>query len=406
MNKTITLAALMLVTFGASAQQKLIGTNTVVYDETSAIQYIDSSVYAYNSFEGSLLSNEPQFIFEGSVIDWAYEFPAIKWDTEKSFTGTSLPLMFEDLWTNTFVGGNATVSESSSDKEEFTYDGAGNLTNNKTYFWDGSVFVLVEEWDYEYDANGNKTFDQYTFHGSGSPVVESYDSLFYDASDNLIRSISYDWDGTSAFYAGSESLITYSGSEITNLKLYAGDDVTPLEWIYDIYYTYVSGVVTGIDGYPVMAGVPDSVIEVEIDFTYAANGKLSTYEGYSDSLQFVQRDYEYDAQDFISKITKSDLDFGTSTMYISSVTDYYYQLTANLDEEVLSEANVFPNPSEDFITISTDSEIDQVTVYGLNGKVMLTQNNGNIDISNLPAGAYIAKVKTTTGVSQARFVKH
>ncbi|PHR35246.1 MAG: hypothetical protein COA38_02860 [Fluviicola sp.] len=401
MKKSLAIA-LMFTAFGASAQQKLIGTNTAVYDETGALQYIDSSEYLYNSWDGSLFSNEPQFTFEGSVVDWTYELPAIKWDTENKFFGFSLPLTLDNTWQNTLVGGNATVSETPTEKTEFAYDGSGNLINLKSFYFSGSVFLINDERTYEFDANNNLIVETFIVHWTPTPEVQSIDSLFYDGSNNLTRYIAYEWDGTSAFETSSESLMTYSGSEVSNVALYVG---SPLTWIYDIDYTHAGGLPTALEGYPVTGGVPDATVEIEIDFTYGANNKLSTYEGYLGGDLFTQQDFSYDAQDFISEITNYDMDMSTSMLYVSGVSNYYYQSTLGVNDMEIAEARIFPNPSSDFVTISTDSEIEKVSVYGLNGLIMITQNNGDLDISNLPAGVYIVKVKTSTGVAQARFVK-
>ena len=63
------LLVLALTAFGANAQQKLIGLTTRSFDETGAMVNIDSSEYIYNSWEGSLTSNEPEFKFESPVFD-------------------------------------------------------------------------------------------------------------------------------------------------------------------------------------------------------------------------------------------------------------------------------------------------------------------------------------------------
>ena len=399
------LLALIFATFGATAQQKLIGTNATEFDETGAVVYIDSSELIYNTWDGSLFSNEPQFIFEGSVIDWTYELPAIKWNMQNIYDGPVMPLSLSETFNNTLVNGNATVSESASEKDEFIYDATGNLINQKSYYFNGTIFVLNVEQTYEFDANNNKTVQQYIYHGSGSPIVETIDSMSYDASNNLTRSISNQWDGTSAFYTSSESIITYTGSEVLNVALYQGDQSTPLEWMFDIDYVYASGQPTNILGYQVVGGVPDTVVFVEIDLSYGANNKLALYQVSIDGDLFEEIAYGYDPQDFLTDMTSSEIDFNTSMVYVFEEVKFYYQSTAGIDAIVIAEATIAPSPSSDFISISTDSDIEQVAIFALNGSIMLTQTSGDVDISNLPAGVYIAKVKTSSGVSQARFVK-
>ena len=99
------------------------------------------------------------------------------------------------------------------------------------------------------------------------------------------------------------------------------------------------------------------------------------------------------------------MDMNTSALYLESVDKFYYQNTADVNEVVVAEASISPNPASDFIAIKTNDEIEQIAIYSINGNVMLTQNSGDISIAHLPAGVYIAKVKTATGFAQARFVK-
>lgn len=399
--KRIFTLALIFSAFTASAQQKLIGINSSQYDETGTLTGIDSSEYIYNSWGGSIYSNEPQFRFDGSVIDWSYELPSIKWDVENIYSGLSLI----ETRNNTFVGFDATVSESASDKDEYTYDTAGNLTSKKSYYYNGTTFVLYIERTYEYDANNNKTVEEYIGYGTGSPIVENFDSLFYDASNNLTRYISHEWDGTSAYYPSTESLLTYAGSEVSHIDLYQGSQSAPLELEFEIDYTFVANQPTNITGYQVVGGVADTVPTVEIEFTYGANQKLSLYQAFLSGDLFNEVAYTYDGQNFLAEMVESELDFNTSALYVAEELNFYYQNTAGIDDFELAEATVSPNPSSDFVTISTDAEIEAVSVFNSNGSIMISQNGGDLDISNLPVGVYLAKVKTSTGVAQARFVK-
>ena len=394
------LFALTFATFGANAQQKLIASNTLDYDVTGAIQYIDSNEFVYNSWDGSLFSHELEFVFD-AVFGWGEVMPAIKWDVQNKYVGNSTPLSLVVTWNNTLVAGNVTISESGSSREEFIYDGAGNVINEKQYNFNGTTFDLIWETTFEFDVNNNLLVEKYIYYGS--PVVERIDSLFYDGSNNLIRAIKYNWDiGTSAFYANSESLITYLGSEITNIELYSG---TPLDWIFDIDYVYSAGVPESLLLHQVVGGVPETTASIEINYTYGTNSKISCIQHFVDGDLDLQYDYMYDGNGFLSEIIRSELDFNTLMIYESGSTKYYYQSTVGLEDLEIAEATIFPNPSSDFISISTDSEIEQVAIFGVNGAIMLIQNSGDLDISNLPEGVYNAKVKTSTGMAQARFVK-
>lgn len=405
MKKTL-LFGLLIASVGANAQQKLIATNITEYDQTGAIQYIDSNEYTYASWDGSLFSNEPTFKFEGAVYDWVYELPAIKWDVQNNYTGSSMPLTLNETFNNTIVNGNATVSQSGNQRIEFMYDLSGNLINRKDYFYNGTSYELGYENTFAFDGNNNLILEEGISYGGGTPELESVDSLFYNASNQMIRYANYSLDfTTSTLMISSESIITYAGTDILNVKLYQESSPGVFEWAFDIDYTYGAVNPLSLAGYQVTNGVPDSSPMIEIDFAYGANGRLSQYDAYLGGDLFQQNVYTYDAQDFITEIEESSLDFMTSALYTAQVQKFYYQSTAGIDEVAIAEARIYPNPSNDFISISTDSEIEEVAIFSSNGAIMLTQKSGDISIANLPAGVYIAKVKTSTGVAQARFVK-
>ena len=402
MKKNI-LFVLALTAFGANAQQKLVGLTTREFDETASLTHIDSISYTYNSWEGSLTSNEPQFKFDSPVFDYLYNLPTIKCNTEDVYVG--VPLQFDYTRTNTILNGEITNSEvTQSDREEYTYDASGNLTKVEYYFWNVSQFDIYAESTFEYDANNNLLVEAYISDPIANPTTESLDSMFYDASNKLSRAISYEWDG-SALAPLSESLITYTGNEISNLKLYEAP-TSQLEWTYDIYYTYSGGTPSLIEAYPVTGGVPSTTVEVEINYTFNSDNQLSLYQIYFGGDLFGQQGYTYDTEGFVVKIENSDLDFSTSAIYLSEVKDFYYQSTANLIELPTVKATIYPNPSNDFITIESDSQVDRISVLTTDGKVMIEQKGNTVNVSNLTVGIYVVNITTTEGTTQTRFMKN
>ena len=406
--KNALVIAIMFTVFGASAQQKLIGTNITYYNEIGVVQFIDSSEFTYNSWAGSLFSNEPTFAFVDAVVDWSYELSETTWDVQNVYSGTVQPLTLDETANNTFVNGKLSVSETSTQRYEYQYDGFGNTTNEKYYDYNGSTFVLSFETTYEFDGNNNLILRQFIDHSSGSPLVTSLDSSYYNTAYQLIRFIGYSLNSTTSNLDPiTESLITYSGNEVSNIKLYqdlTGSGAT--EWAYDIFYVYTAGKPTHINAYQVIGGVPQmGAPQVELDFTYGSNAKLATrlvsFAG--DATQ--QIDFVYDAQNFVSEITEHELDMTTSALYVNSIKKFYYQSTVGTEEMEMAEVIVSPNPASDLLSISCDSEIESVAIYAANGALMIVQTTGELNISNLPAGTYIAKVKTASGFAQARFVK-
>ena len=70
--------------------------------------------------------------------------------------------------------------------------------------------------------------------------------------------------------------------------------------------------------------------------------------------------------------------------------------------------NLFPIPASDFLAIQSSVEIESVHIINLAGQVVASHNNpnGSISVRQLPAGVYLAQVRTVDGDEQIlRWVK-
>ena len=58
-----------------------------------------------------------------------------------------------------------------------------------------------------------------------------------------------------------------------------------------------------------------------------------------------------------------------------------------------------PNPTKDFIYITTPESIEKIDVYDILGKIVKTNNkNNNVDLTELSKGLYILKIATSDGI--------
>lgn len=84
--------------------------------------------------------------------------------------------------------------------------------------------------------------------------------------------------------------------------------------------------------------------------------------------------------------------------------------TLTVHENILSNFNVYPNPTQDSWTIKSDQTIDSVLIYDIFGKqVMEITNDSNqafINATNLPNGIYLAKINTNNGATSVKLVKN
>ncbi len=74
----------------------------------------------------------------------------------------------------------------------------------------------------------------------------------------------------------------------------------------------------------------------------------------------------------------------------------------------LLKCSVFPNPFRDFIQIGSESRIDEVELYTIQGQRLFTLKNPSteIDVKSIQSGIYLLKVKSGTKVSVLKTVKN
>lgn len=79
---------------------------------------------------------------------------------------------------------------------------------------------------------------------------------------------------------------------------------------------------------------------------------------------------------------------------------------SNLFEK--GEISLYPNPAHHYLTIKSDLNIEYITIYNLTGSEVINANNttDKIDVSQLPQGIYIVKLKTEKGYYQQKLLKY
>lgn len=79
---------------------------------------------------------------------------------------------------------------------------------------------------------------------------------------------------------------------------------------------------------------------------------------------------------------------------------------ANDKKELITKVKLFPNPASDILNLLTSSDIKNISVSDVSGKVINVKPDGNkIDIKNLPSGNYILSIETKEGKTSQKFIK-
>lgn len=72
------------------------------------------------------------------------------------------------------------------------------------------------------------------------------------------------------------------------------------------------------------------------------------------------------------------------------------------------QLTVYPNPVKDILNLKTDEKIENIKIFSLDGKVVMSKtmnSNKQVEVQNLLQGVYIIQVTTENGVQNNRFIK-
>ena len=97
-------------------------------------------------------------------------------------------------------------------------------------------------------------------------------------------------------------------------------------------------------------------------------------------------------------------DANTANIYLQEFEKRWAELgvTSSIDELINMEVSIFPNPSAGIINISSDLKINQIHLYAVDGKYLLTTESKKIDISI--KGIYFLKIITDKGASVRKVI--
>jgi hypothetical protein len=81
--------------------------------------------------------------------------------------------------------------------------------------------------------------------------------------------------------------------------------------------------------------------------------------------------------------------------------------TSELEQEI--SLNVFPNPTEDYITFHANETIESASIFTVNGQLLSTielhSKNNQISFTNFPNGIYFITLKTSKGIITQKIEK-
>lgn len=85
---------------------------------------------------------------------------------------------------------------------------------------------------------------------------------------------------------------------------------------------------------------------------------------------------------------------GGYTIYWSDCIDKDYQ---GVDENIVDNLNIYPNPANGYIHVETNYELQRIDVYDVTGKLMISSTKTEINVSDLESGIYFVNILTDKG---------
>ena len=359
----------------------------------------DSSVFIYGNNPGTLSSNEPVFEFDGTFFNWFYIKPLIKCDIEYRFSQLSTAPPFDTI-NYQLTAGLVTSNQSTLNPTKNLY--AYNTNNNLVSSEKQVLYSFSTNWqteskeEYEYYSNGLKSVTRKYF--SDQILLISIDSMFYNNNNKLIKFKKTEFNiSTGQPTTIFESIISYNGNEVSNVKTFFGNSFTffNLQLNWDIDYNYVAGKVNQITG----TGIGGEM--VLIDYTYDnLNQKIRSVIGYKNGALDRKEEYEYDNNGFITK-EKLQTSSSPGVLYVTNENKFYYEqstTSTGIYENSNSFFSVFPNPASDQITIETNEYLmgNEFAIYNSIGKSVrkgsITTKETIVNLNDLATGIYILSI--------------
>jgi len=273
----------------------------------------------------------------------------------------------------------------------FLNTGSGSF-GSATHFTVGTI----PEWVISADFNGDAKIDLAVAHnGYDVSILLGQGNGSFSSSSNFIVGTN-PYSLTSADFNGDGKLdlatANYNSSNISALlnctptptcvasvtdSMY---NISPLNW--GVSTKYSPQVTSAIWHW----GDGTSTTGLYPNHTYTTAGRYSicatVYTSCGDSASTCRTDSLYR---YASNSSMVNVNVVANTTGVNQVTGNHSQVT------------VFPNPSNNFITIQSSTELGAITIYNALGEIVLQTKSKNtqeqIDVSKLPTGIYTIKVQ-------------
>ena len=291
-----------------------------------------------------------------------------------------------------------------TDKSSFENKSDWTPESELTLVYSGNNLILGdEEWesfrlDTPFEYSGEKNLAVVV--AKTAPYIQLTLTWACYNSANSVMFAASDTDPAFAQYPTADGLATYSKKPVMklkapvakldapkNLRAYVKQDVPGFSYKYEI--TMAWDAVVGATGYDVFVNT-----ETAQDF----------HMGYTNGTAYVAGSDKEATLEFYVVAFNDETESDPSEPYTIVI-------KGDAIEELNASFNVYPNPVKDRLHIETETEIEEVVIYDIYGRVQNLSNsatqqlNNSIDVTGLNSGVYFIQIKTEEGNITKRFVK-
>jgi hypothetical protein len=212
-------------------------------------------------------------------------------------------------------------------------------------------------------------------------IVTDTDPFWSQATDASVIQIGPNSDCNVLKYSG----LNYQGMVYTN------SDVTGMDFVHLDYFTFDS---TEIDFVLIGGGENPYSIDEELGITTG---------------QWVSVDIPLTHYTSVNLSAVNQFKtVGNGNVFLDNLY-FYRESTAGLNDSIISEFTYYPNPVNDQLTISAQSNVKDITVFNLLGQVVSRQSPNTkdclVDMAAMQTGAYFVQISIGSTVEMVRVLK-
>lgn len=267
-------------------------------------------------------------------------------------------------------------------KFEIAYDVNGNETQRLTYDWDADTWVISSKVDYTNDANGHMTLllAYYWDSKTSTWITSSKVENTYDSKGNQTQFFSYNWDKTtSAWIPGIKNDYGFDANGNPTSAIYGNWDEMANKMV-----TFSKSVYT----YDLTSSLSNILFPTNLipEFSEQIINKPVSY------LYYSWDDYSNDWS-------------------LNNIYNYFYSETkiTSIAKSNDLGINISPNPVSDYFKVSGITGIATISIYNLEGKLLLNQTvkaNERVNVSGLNRGIYFYNLTIKGEKQSGKLIKN